>query len=131
MNRYLLGTLKHCLMIGLFFTLFACSASTYGKFQTKDGVPSFIKVGQTTRQEVFTQLGEPLVHRFVAGKETAIYNNEHGYFAFLYGTYEGHELIVRFENQIVAEARIEKTGDGWGILAPATTNNPGTSRSSR
>ena len=134
MNRTLHRVLTLTLIAVLSASLFilpACSISTFGKFQFEQGVPSFIKVGETTRKEVFDKLGEPLVHRFVAGKETAIYNHEHGEFWFVYGTYEGHELVVRFENQIVSEVKIEKTGSGWGFFAPANANNPGTLRSSR
>ena len=111
--------------------LSSCSISTFGKFQANEGIPTFIQVGKTTRAEVFNTLGEPLVHRIVAGKETLIYNHERGDYFFLYGTYEGNELVLRLENQIVVEAKIEKTGSGWGFMAPATSNNPGTRRSAR
>ena len=111
--------------------LSSCSISTFGKFQAAEGIPLFIQVGKTTRTEVFETLGEPLVHRIVAGKETLIYNHERGDYFFLYGTYEGNELVLRLKNQIVVQARIEKTGSGWGFFAPATSNNPGTRRSAR
>src|SRR5512147_1737121 len=83
--------------------LAACSVSTFGKFQYDKGVPSFIHAGETTQKEVFEKMGEPLVHRFVAGRETAIYIHDRGEFWFLGGTYEGHELVIRFENKIVSE----------------------------
>ena len=67
----------------------------------------------------------------MAGIETLIYNHERGDYFFLYGTYEGNELVLRLKNQIVVEAKIEKTGIGWGFFAPATSNNPGTRRSAR
>ena len=111
--------------------LSSCSISTFGKFQAAEGIPLFIQVGKTTRTEVLGTLGEPLVHRIVAGRETLIYNHERGDYFFLYGTYEGNELVLRLKNQIVVEARIEKTGSGWGFFAPATSNNPGTRRSAR
>ena len=111
--------------------LSSCSISTFGKFQAAEGIPLFIQVGKTTRTEVLDTLGEPLVHRIVAGRETLIYNHERGDYFFLYGTYEGNELVLRLENQIVVQARIEKTGSGWGFFAPATSNNPGTRRSAR
>ena len=111
--------------------LSSCSISTFGKFQAAEGIPLFIQVGKTTRTEVLDTLGEPLVHRIVAGRETLIYNHERGYYFFVYGTYEGNELVLRLKNQIVVEARIEKTGSGWGFFAPATSNNPGTRRSAR
>src|SRR5512134_1249483 len=123
--------LRKILLLASLLALSACSVSTFGKFQYDKGVPSFIRVGETTQKEVFEKLGEPLVHRFVAGKETAIYTHEEGAFWFLGGTYEGHELVIRFENQIVSEVKIEKTGSGWGFFAPATSNNPGTMRSAR
>ena len=116
---------------GIISLLSSCSISTFGKFQADEGVPTFIQVGKTTREEVLNTLGEPLVHRFVVGKETLIYNHERGDYFFLYGTYEGNELVLRLENQIVVETKIEKTGSGWGFLAPATSNNPGTRRSAR
>ena len=35
-------------------------------------------------------------------------------------------------NSVYADQEaIEKTGSGWGFLAPATSNNPGTRRSAR
>ena len=111
--------------------LSSCSISTFGKFQAAEGIPLFIQVGKTTRTEVLDTLGEPLVHRIVAGRETLIYNHERGDYFFVYGTYEGNELVLRLKNQIVVQARIEKTGSGWGFLAPATSNNPGTRRSAR
>ncbi len=117
--------------ISMILMLSSCSISTFGKFQANEGIPTFIQVGKTTRAEVFNTLGEPLVHRIVAGKETLIYNHERGDYFFLYGTYEGNELVLRLENQIVVEAKIEKTGSGWGFMAPATSNNPGTRRSAR
>jgi len=46
------------------------------KIQADEGVPPFIHVGETTRTEVLETLGEPLVHRIVADKETLIYNHE-------------------------------------------------------
>ena len=111
--------------------LSSCSISTFGKFQAAEGIPLFIQVGKTIRTEVLDTLGEPLVHRIVAGRETLIYNHERGDYFFVYGTYEGNELVLRMKNQIVVEARIEKTGSGWGFFAPATSNNPGTRRSAR
>ena len=111
--------------------LSSCSISTFGKFQAAEGIPLFIQVGNTTRTEVLDTLGEPLVHRIVAGRETLIYNHERGDYFFLYGTYEGNELVLRLKNQIVVQARIEKTGSGWGFFAHVTSNNPGTTRSAR
>ena len=111
--------------------LSSCSISTFGKFQAAEGIPLFIQVGKTTRTEVLDTLGEPLVHRIVTGRETFIYNHERGDYFFVYGTYEGNELVLRLKNQIVVETRIEKTGSGWGFFAPATSNNPGTRRSAR
>ena len=111
--------------------LSSCSISTFGKFQAAEGIPLFIQVGKTTRTEVLSTLGEPLVHRIVAGRQTLIYNHERGDYFFLYGTYEGNELVLRLKTQIVVQARIEKTGSGWGFFAPATSNNPGTRRSAR
>ena len=111
--------------------LSSCSISTFGKFQSAEGIPLFIQVGKTTRTEDLETLGEPLVHRIVAGRETLIYNHERGDYFFFYGTYEGNELVLRLKNQIVVEAKTEKTGSGWGFFAPATSNNPGTRRSAR
>ena len=117
--------------VAIILMLSSCSISTFGKFQADQGVPPFIEVGETTRTEVLETLGEPLVHRIVAGRETLIYNHERGVYFFLYGTYEGNELVLRLKNQIVIETKIEKTGSGWGFFAPATSNNPGTRRSAR
>lgn len=118
-------------VFGIISLLSSCSISTFGKFQANEGVPTFIQVGKTTREEVLNTLGEPLVHRFVVGKETLIYNHERGDYFFLYGTYEGNELVIRLTDQIVSEVKLEKTGSGWGFIAPATSNNPGTRRSAR
>ncbi|MDP7174716.1 MAG: hypothetical protein QF647_00735 [SAR324 cluster bacterium] len=126
-----MGIVRLITVFGIISLLSSCSISTFGKFQANEGVPTFIQVGKTTREEVLNTLGEPLVHRFVVGKETLIYNHERGDYFFLYGTYEGNELVLRLENQIVVETKIEKTGSGWGFLAPATSNNPGTRRSAR
>ena len=119
------------LIIGCLILFSACSVSTFGKFRGKEGIPIFIKNGETTKKEILDTLGEPLVHRLVAGRETLIYNHERGEYWFLYGTYEGNELVIRFENEKVSNVRVEKTGSGWGFLAPATSNNPGTRRSAR
>jgi hypothetical protein len=64
------------------------------------------------RQDVFEKLGEPLVQRSVPGKETAIYNDEQGWFAFLYGAYDSYELVIRFETDLVSEAKLEEIGSG-------------------
>ena len=117
--------------VAIILMLSSCSISTFGKFQADEGVPPFIQVGETTRTEILETLGEPLVHPIVAGRETHIYNFERGEYFFLYGTYEGNELVFRLKNQIVVEAKIEKTGSGWGFFAPAISNNPGTRRSAR
>lgn len=108
-----------------------CSSSTFGKFNADHGKPPFLTIGKTTRAEVLKGLGEPLVHRNVVGLETMIYNHESGSFFFLYGEYEGQELVIRYKDGIVSDVKIEQTGDGWGMLAPATTNNPGSRRSAR
>ena len=76
-------------------------------------------------------MGEPLVHSFVVGKETLIYNHERGEYILLYGTFEGNELVIRLTDQIVFEVKLEKTDSGWGYFAAATSNNPGTRRSAR
>ena len=123
--------IKRITAVAIILMLSSCSISTFGKFQADEGVPSFIQVGETTRTEILETLGEPLVHRIVAGRETLIYNHERGDYFFLYGTYEGNELVLRLKNQIVIETKIEKTGSGWGFFAPATSNNPGTRRSAR
>ena len=69
---------KLLISISIFFWLTSCSVSTFGKFQVNEGVPPFIRVGETSKKEVFDTLGEPLIHRFVVGKETVIYNHELG-----------------------------------------------------
>ena len=123
--------IKIITLLCIILMLSSCSISTFGKFQAAEGIPLFIQVGETTRTEVLDTLGEPLVHRIVAGRETLIYNHERGDYFIVYGTYEGNKLVLRLKNQIVVETRIEKTGSGWGFFAPATSNNPGTRRSAR
>ena len=123
--------IKRISAVAIILMLSSCSISTFGKFQTDEGVPTFIHFGETTRIEILETLGEPLVHPIVAGRETHIYNFDRGDYFFIYGTYEGNELVFRLKNQIVVEAKIEKTGSGWGFFAPATSNNPGTRRSAR
>ena len=71
--------------IGISFLVSSCSVSTFGKFQADEGIPSFIQVGKTTREEIMITLGEPLVHLFVVGKEILIYNHEQGEYILLYG----------------------------------------------
>ena len=117
--------------VAIILMLSSCSISTFGKFQADEGVPTFIHFRETTRTEILETLGEPFFHRIVAGRETLIYNHKRGDYFFLYGTYKGNELVLRLKNKIVVEAKIEKTGGGWGIFAPATSNNPGTRRSAR
>ena len=126
-----MSNIKIITALCIILMLSSCSISTFGKFQAAAGIPHFIQVGKTTRTEVLGTLGEPLVHRIVAGRETLIYNHERGDYFFLYGTYEGNELVLRLKNKIVVEAKIEKTGSGWCFFAPATSNNPGTRRSAR
>lgn len=125
-----MNKLKYLSLIALFF-LAGCSFSSVGKFNPDEGVPSFLAVGQTTKAEVLERLGEPLVYRKVAGRDTAIYNSEKGFYVFFWGTYEGKELVIRFEEGVVSEVKVEATGEGWGIMTAATTNNPGTRRSAR
>ena len=75
-------TIKKLTALAIILMLSSCSISTFGKFQADEGVPSFIQVGETTRTEVLETLGEPLVHRIVAGRETLIYNHERGDYFF-------------------------------------------------
>ena len=107
-----------------FFWLTSCSVSTFGKFQANEGVPHLIRVGETSKKEVFDTLGEPLVHWFVAGEETVIYNHERGQYFFLYGTYEGQELVIRFENRTVSEVKIEKNPKRMGIIRTGHIQQP-------
>ena len=65
----------------------SCSVSTLGKFQADEGIPSFIQVGKTTREEIMITLGEHLVYRFVVDKETLIYNLERGEYILFYGKF--------------------------------------------
>ena len=88
-------------------------------------------IWETSRTKVLETLGEPLVHRIVAGRETLIFNNERGDYFFLNGTYKANELVLHLKNQIVIETKLEKTGSGWGFFAHVTSNNPGTRRSAR
>jgi len=70
--------------IGITLLVSSCSVSTFGKFQADEGIPSFIQVGKTTREEIMTTLGEHLVHRFVVGKEKrsfTIMNGENTFFS--------------------------------------------------
>ena len=75
------------IITGIVITLLvsSCTASTFGKFQAEEGIPSFIQVGKTTREEIMITLGEPLVYGFVIGKETLIYNLERGEYILFYG----------------------------------------------
>ena len=84
--------------VAIILMLSSCSKSTFGKFHSAKGVPPFIQVGKTKRTEVLDTLGEPLVHRIVAGRETLIYNHERGDYFFLYDTYEVNELVLRLKN---------------------------------
>ena len=90
--------IKIITVLAIILILSSCSISTFGKFQAAEGIPLFIQVGKTTRTEVLDTLGEPLVHRIVAGRETIIYNHERGDYFFLYGTFEGNELVLRLKN---------------------------------
>jgi hypothetical protein len=118
------GKIALFLFLVLPLLLPSCFANVSGKFRAEEGVPQFIKVGQTTRSEVFDKLGEPSVHRFVAGRETAVYESDRMEFWFFYGTYKSYELVIRFENQVVSDARIEKAGSSWGCLMPPAYSNP-------
>ena len=100
--------IKRITAVAIILMLSSCSISTFGKFQADEGVPTFIHFGETTRKEILETLGEPLVHRIVAGRETLIYNHERGDYFLLYGTYEGNELVLRLKNQILIETKIEK-----------------------
>ena len=74
--------IKRISAVAIILMLSSCSISTFGKFQAVEGTPPFIQVGETTRTEVLETLGEPLVHRIVAGRETLIYNYERGDYFF-------------------------------------------------
>jgi len=117
--------IKRITAVAIILMLSSCSISTFGKFQADKGVPPFIQVGETTRTEVLETLGEPLVHRIVAGRETLIYNHERGDYFLLYGTYEGNELVLHLNNQIVVETKTEQTGSGWGLLCSCNFKQSG------
>jgi outer membrane protein assembly factor BamE (lipoprotein component of BamABCDE complex) len=69
--------------IGITLLVSSCSVSTFGKFQADEGIPSFIQVGKTTREEIMTTLGEPLVHHFWSAKKRSftIMNGENTFFS--------------------------------------------------
>jgi hypothetical protein len=90
--------------------------ASYGKFNPDEGIPSFIKQGVTTQIEVFDKLGEPTVYRRRAQTDTAIYNHYYEDYTIISGRYVSHELVIRFQNNVVSDIRIEKTGSGWGFL---------------
>lgn len=119
LSKFGLNTEIVTICVALSWVISGCYINTYGKFQPDEGIPKFINRGETTRKEVFDKLGEPTVYRHVVDTETAIYSHVHEEYFFLYGTYLGRELVIRFVNNVVSDVRIEKTGSGWGCLMPA------------
>lgn len=119
-------------LLSLILLFGGCISAKVGSVPHPWRVPAFIKVGTTTRAEVFKNLGEPAVYRVTAGVETAVYVVENVFFYVVYGEYESADIVIRFNAEgVVTDARVEMTGSGYGILVPPAQATIGQGRSMR
>jgi hypothetical protein len=100
------------------YLLSGCAAMTIGKTDLSSGkVPSFLRVGETTQQDVLTRLGEPLGYRDEGDRSAMTYEYvRDDYLWLVFGSYaqeRAYRLYVVFKNSVLSKAEVQR--DGWGF----------------
>lgn len=108
-------------LIGLLLLMISgCAHTTIGKVDISNGnKPDFLRIGNTTTEEVLSSIGEPLGYREQANRTAMIYEYYTTYFVnFIFGAYmheDGYSLNLVFEDNKLAAAEVKK--EGWGFAA--------------
>lgn len=96
-----------------------CAKTRIGKIDLSDGSPpDFLRVGETTPQEVLEQIGEPFGYREQGNRSAMIYINYQEDYFFLLITEirieKAYRLDLVFQNEILEKAEVKKEGWGFG-----------------
>lgn len=124
------------ILLGVLFIIFlnGCSQTVIGKANLTDdnNPPIFLKVGETTVEDILTTLGEPLGYREQDNLSAMIYIQYESQYAFLYyadiNMEKAYRLDLVFEDKILQKVEVKK--EGWGYGANINTiltqllNNP-------
>jgi len=99
--------------------LSGCAQTRIGKINLLDGSPpEFLKVGETTLQEVLEQIGEPFGYREEGSRSAMIYVNYHEDYIFLLITQirieKAYRLDLVFQDQILKKVEVKREGWGFG-----------------
>lgn len=97
----------------------ACSSAVIGKANlVDDNPPQFLKIGESTIEDVLNTLGEPLGYRERDNLSAMIYIEFKSKFAFLYygsiNIEKAHRLDLVFEDKILKKVELKKEGWGFG-----------------
>jgi len=98
--------------------LSGCAVTTIGKLDLSTGqLPPFLKVGQTTQQDVLMQLGEPLGYREHDDRSVMSYEYVRDQYVWLvlgsYWQQRAYRMYVVFDHNVLSKAEIRR--DGWGF----------------
>lgn len=107
--------LTSVLILALFLS--GCSYVKMGKVKLDEGQPQFLRIGQTTRQEVLDRLGEP--YGYVEEGERAVMSyydmQEFTYALQIFLRYEKRKsLYLVFQGETLARVQLLKDGEGFG-----------------
>lgn len=97
-----------------------CANTHMGKIDFSDGnVPSFLKIGETTEQQVLEKIGEPVGYRAYGDKSNMMFvSYDEYYIFFLVGDFrkeEAHRLDLAFKDGVLTRADIKREGMGRGV----------------
>ena len=106
-------------MILLYITLSGCAKKRLGKIDlSSESPPVFLKVGETTSNDVVAQIGEPFGYREQGNRSAMIYVNHHEDYYFLLITElrieKAYRLDLVFQNEVLEKAEIKREGWGFG-----------------
>jgi len=101
------------------FILGGCGKSSFGKIDLSRGSPpEFLKIGETSVNDVLEKIGEPLGYRNQGNRSAMIFtNHQEEYYFFLVSEIrieKAFRLDLVFENMILEKVEVRKEGWGFG-----------------
>ena len=107
-----------CILFSI--TICGCSKTRLGKIDlSTESPPVFLKVGETTLNDVVFQIGEPFGYREQGRRSAMIYVNHHEDYYFLLITElrinKAYRLDLVFQNEVLEKVEIKR--EGWGLGA--------------
>ncbi len=96
-----------------------CARTRIGKVDLSSGnPPEFMKIGETTLDEVLDKIGEPLGYREKDNRSAMIYINFHeNYIYFIGGDFryeKSFRLDLVFQDKVLIKAEVKREGWGFG-----------------